>query len=106
MVETITDDRGRRVAVERVRPPRLPAARAEQERRRTRLPESRRGKASPLPAQGSEPLSCLPALKAELEKLAGRVRRLTVSAADPHRFYEERSEIARDIGQAARRLPG
>lgn len=42
---------------------------------------------------------------AELEDLAARVGRLTVCRTDPHRFFEERSEISRALTELARRMP-
>ncbi|KQT53679.1 hypothetical protein ASG43_17740 [Aureimonas sp. Leaf454] len=37
----------------------------------------------------------------ELRKLAERVARLTISRRDPHRFFEDRSEIAHDLRRLA-----
>ncbi len=36
-------------------------------------------------------------LRAKLDELASRVRRLTISARDPERFFEDRSEIAAEL---------
>lgn len=40
------------------------------------------------------------AMRTRLETLAEKISRLTVDRHDPHRFYEDRSELARE----ARRL--
>lgn len=36
-------------------------------------------------------------LRAKLDELASRVRRLTVSARNPEKFFEDRSEIAAEL---------
>lgn len=39
----------------------------------------------------------------QLENLARRIRRLAPDHRDPHRFHEEKSEIAHELAQLARR---
>lgn len=41
---------------------------------------------------------------AQLESLARRIRRLCPDHRDPHRFHEEKSEIAYELIQLARRV--
>lgn len=43
-----------------------------------------------------------PVKRAQIEELADRVRRLCPDHRDPHRFHEEKSEIAHDLRQLAR----
>lgn len=42
--------------------------------------------------------------RAELEELAYRIRRLVPDHRDPHRFHEEKSEIAFELAQLAQRV--
>ncbi len=44
-------------------------------------------------------------LRAKLDELASRVRRLTISRSDPERFFEDRSEIAAELLKLAGALP-
>jgi hypothetical protein len=44
-------------------------------------------------------------VSARILDLARQVERLTVTRHDPHRFYEDRSEIAHELRTVARALP-
>lgn len=45
-----------------------------------------------------------PRARDQLEDLAHRIRRLVPDHRDPHRFHEEKSEIAHELAQLARRV--